>query len=1681
MPGVSLSSRFLGFLLCYCNLIFGLALPQCHPSDLHAALPVPQSRFSSFWPWGEALNPGPGGLDSSLDPDTVLFSFSNPSGLRTKESLLVDLGPGIHGVSETQLSCVTQPTCSASLPSLARQQDRLVRVRCGAPAPLRARSQWAGSWTGVLTFGDFPSQEINLPYGNERACGRLLSTRHLIGTLSVLHVVVYGFPAGPTWPNAHLLTTDLLNIITNEVVLGSQGPRIIGGDFNMNAHGSPHFDHWRRLGWCSAQDLAALLWGQEWTPTCKGQTERDLIWLSPEAASLCQAVLFADVFSEHATIMTRLLVPSITQLTRVWPLPSPIPWGDVDSDWYDLAVPPLDFSCSADQQWAHWAQGWERSLNTFVDSQPSRSLHASQTGRLQRHSPLWRPSQAHLVRPSREGEVSLRNDLTGGAVKKWFKQLRRLQSYVASAYQNKPHCSAVTYRLELWSSILQSPGFDGGFRRYWFAHRGVTLAETPPHLPSAPPGYPVALAIFHTFKACFEQFEHWHLRQRGALLKAKYDRNHAAIFHDLQPPKKPLLDLLELTHEYDIIASDPASQQIQLHQPLDIRGHSRWFIDDVPVQLLIDDGQPDLCVITPFSGVESGSLIQNQTLSTPDSIQAELLNYWKQTWCSFAEVDASVWVRIVGFFQAFVPRLSFSVPPLTLSMWKRGLRRFKKTAARGVDGISAADLLALPDSWTSQLLTLLHRIESGVSTWPAAILYGVVNLLAKDDDARTIPRFRPVVVFSVIYRAWASIRAKQMLHQLHRFMDCDAYGFVPGCEPSQLWLLLQSEIEISLQQNTALAGLSVDLVRAFNFTPRQHSFVLAEHLGVPAMVLTPWKAFLQGCTRAFRIHECLSEATTSTCGMPEGDALSVYAMVQLNFVWHIYQKQFCPSVRSLSFVDNLSLVASCPAELAVGYSTLCSFFDLWNLRIDLDKSYCWSLHGTDRLALRRFPMKAVLSAHELGGCLSFCKRINHGLQLIRCNKLAQRWLRLERSPAPLRLKLRALVTVFWPAALHGANGTLVGEQLISTLRSRAMRHLRLNRSGTNPLLRLSLCPFPSADPGFWLLRSTVLSFRRLLQKEPILFQHWSAFHRNFDGTLYAGPCTQFMVQLNLIGWSVDPPWICDHDGCSFDFLTLSDSSLGTLLFEGWLQYIASQITSRRTMKDVKGLDPYLTGRLQTSLDAKQTSWLAALQSGAFMASSNHAKFDNTKCPLCSICGTADSQAHWLTCPRFSHIRADISGWPYGMEFADGVAFACHLLPSRTSLSVQFKHLLLGVSGELDQFESLPSDLTVLQHVFSDGTRYTARDTNLGFAGWAVVNASTASIIARGHLSGLTQSSDRAELAGAVASLSWQQKTGCNMCLWMDNKFVVDSMEALRATMDIPLHWEHADLWHLARESLASLGDLELYIRWGPSHLDETLLECPFEDWYKTWNDWVDEVAGQHNLNRGTGFWDTFNELAELTRTRWEKLKKFRSFFFQIAAAKPAVEEAPVLSTEVNNRDIFDDDNDRVSFCMVYTISTQDHIMDGGFQCKNQPPEFAVSICRWLHSFDCPDAPVYRLSFLELTIAMAVIVKERFPFPVARKGAMDTLALLDSCFTKPTFAYLYRCVRDVMRCLVRFFGWDDVVFSQYTKVSLGICMPCDGVFVRLPLAIVQLVRRHTFDFFSSRPYRRVCDLARPLPA
>lgn len=175
--------------------------------------------------------------------------------------------------------------------------------------------------------------------------------------------------------------------------------------------------------------------------------------------------------------------------------------------------------------------------------------------------------------------------------------------------------------------------------------------------------------------------------------------------------------------------------------------------------------------------------------------------------------------------------------------------------------------------------------------------------------------------------------------------------------------------------------------------------------------------------------------------MPEGDALSVYAMLQLNFAWHLYMHHYAPEVRSLSFVDNLMLTSDSPGALARGWTCLEAFFDMWNLSVDVSKSLCWATTTSMRKQMTLFPFQCVAQAAELGGVLSFTKRRFTGLQRGRLEALMPRWLQLRRSFAPLRQKLASLPIVFWASGLHGIAGSCLGAGHVDALRAQAVKSL----------------------------------------------------------------------------------------------------------------------------------------------------------------------------------------------------------------------------------------------------------------------------------------------------------------------------------------------------------------------------------------------------------------------------------------------------------------------------------------------------------------------------------------------------------------------------------------------------------------------------------------------------------------
>ena len=85
----------------------------------------------------------------------------------------------------------------------------------------------------------------------------------------------------------------------------------------------------------------------------------------------------------------------------------------------------------------------------FKDSGCQCECEFADGERGQRTALTLRPISAPLAKPSRHGEERLGSDLVCAAVRRWFKQPRRLQSLVHALRSDKLTAEAIAYRVAL--------------------------------------------------------------------------------------------------------------------------------------------------------------------------------------------------------------------------------------------------------------------------------------------------------------------------------------------------------------------------------------------------------------------------------------------------------------------------------------------------------------------------------------------------------------------------------------------------------------------------------------------------------------------------------------------------------------------------------------------------------------------------------------------------------------------------------------------------------------------------------------------------------------------------------------------------------------------------------------------------------------------------------------------------------------------------------------------------------------------------------------------------------------------------------------------------------------------------------------------------------------------------------
>ena len=154
-------------------------------------------------------------------------------------------------------------------------------------------------------------------------------------------------------------------------------------------------------------------------------------------------------------------------------------------------------------------------------------------------------------------------------------------------------------------------------------------------------------------------------------------------------------------------------------------------------------------------------------------------------------------------------------------------------------------------------------------------------------------------------------------------------GNIPGRQATTLWWSLQHRIELALQAGQPLTGVTSDLVKAFNFLPREVAFKVASCMGVHPKILKAWASATVHLKRHFVVPQ-----VKSTTGFVERCGLCVVSMVLINTLIHAYLEHRHRQVSFMSYVDNFELESLRVATTDDALQSLKGFWQLLDIEVD---------------------------------------------------------------------------------------------------------------------------------------------------------------------------------------------------------------------------------------------------------------------------------------------------------------------------------------------------------------------------------------------------------------------------------------------------------------------------------------------------------------------------------------------------------------------------------------------------------------------------------------------------------------------------------------------------------------------------------------------------------------------------
>ena len=1100
--------------------------------------------------------------------------------------------------------------------------------------------------------------------------------------LDIKLIVIYGVPR--CLPDAAQHNDHLLSWAYQRASI-SCVPTIIGGDFNTLPQDLPAWESFANRGWVELGEFATSAHGLELPCTCKGATRFDTFLLPP---SLLQFFHGADVledchlFDSHSPMRLHLRVPGAVVPRWIWPCPKD--FTTIVRDCAQLEQNYLVQSASVRTAFSDsvpeakdgdkirlWAHTIEEAVHSTIrdqhlsspQQQEYRGLPKAFRGRC-KEADRKKACPPRLPRMARHGDPEPYDEDTTVLGRQRVRQLRRLVTFQQGLVKHfagkfrgpyAPDGWPASLHKE-WQAIVRAAGYGPSFSSWVLQW---------PCFPWWPAGFPDLaflddLVGFVRFDVQAVNRQHAKVKSNLFRYKLQIDATQygcAQTFATVRPPSKPPFQCVQLTSAQEAVTVDVHSHQLRCFRVPDPSKYdllSQVSFMNVPGQVTQKRADTvtvlfpqDDDVVLPLCG----QLLRHRQDCTWQGIMGSLMEYWHPIWMRDSrseEADIAHWPQ----FSSMLHRLTSPCPTLEVDMldataWAHVARRLSPHKSRGICGWSNAELRVLPLPALRDLALVMHR--PGQACLPSDLLRCRVAVLSKVESPVCASQARPITIFGCLYRLWTRVLCTQVLKIWSFTLPPGVAGCLKQRSVVDLSYCVQAEIEDSLCCQSDLSGLSLDLRKAFNFLPRCPIVATLHFLGVPGELCATWQACLSKVQRHFEVLGSLGPGLPSTTGAPEGDPISVLAMLGICFVLVASLHNL---VQARTYMDNWTWTADLPDCHGPALLILMDLTSSLRLEIDWNKTYVWGTEKPSQTWWRDIgpaflptgvDLPVIQHVKELGAFLQFSRKPHRKGFASRVEDAQARLHKLARTPQSGYARARVLQSGIWPFLFFGSEGLSPALTTMQQIRGSAARAVAGNHHTISPFAALYLCPH-AQDPEVYVLCHHLRQFRRMGDLFPRLAQTvWQRVTGPHIGQRsVCGPAGALQNLLRRNQWVPESDGWCKGPlNCAFHVFRSSPQQLTRAVELAWADTVQDNIQHRVGLQAAPPPNARVCHKVLQGFRSWEQKILLRHFAGGYLSGAEKHSWSRGDYEACPLCGLRDTKAHRIfDCPVLQPARQD---------------------------------------------------------------------------------------------------------------------------------------------------------------------------------------------------------------------------------------------------------------------------------------------------------------------------------------------------------------------------------------------------------------------------------------------------------